>query len=182
MRLDEFVIPAFAQMLEALSGQIDKASEALERDGKRFEVLMSARLAPDMLPLSSQIQFACTQAEEARARLLAVPPAASSAPASRDDATSLLAGTVARLRAADADADADSRAVDEARAVTLELADGMIFDLDLAEYIKSWSIPQFYFHLVTAYAIMRHHGIDLGKADYVPHMFRFLRAGEARPG
>jgi len=179
MRLDELVLPAFAQMLEALSGQIDKASDALERDGKPFEVLMSARLAADMLPLSSQIQFACTQAEEARARLLADAPTAGSAPVTRDDATSLLARTVARLRAAAA---TDDRHVDETRAVTLELADGMIFDLDLAEYIKSWSIPQFYFHLVTAYAIMRHHGIDLGKADYVPHMFGFLRAGEARPG
>ncbi len=178
MRLDELVIPAFAQMLEALSGQIDKASEALERDGKPFEELMSARLAPDMLPLSSQIQFACTQAEELRARLAGEPPAASPAPATYADAKTLLARTVAELRTAAA----SGHAVDEARAITLELADGMIFDLDLAEYIKSWSIPQFYFHLVTAYSIMRHHGIDLGKADYVPHMFGFRRAGEARPG
>lgn len=47
--------------------------------------------------------------------------------------------------------------------------------MSLAEYVRSWSAPQFYFHLMTAYAILRHNGVDLGQADYVPHAARFLR-------
>ena len=175
MRTQDVIIPAFAQMLEALAGQIDKAKSELEHDGEPFDQVLSARLAADMLPLSSQIHFVCLQAEEARARLAGEAPApVDTAPTSYAEARALIASTVRRLRATTA----EDQASDENAAIELELPNGMIFDFSLAEYLRSWSIPQFYFHLVTAYAIMRYHGVGLGKADYVPHMLAFLRHGQ----
>lgn len=172
MDLKHLILPSFAQMLDALTGQLEKAKDAWEKDGKPVESLMAARLAPDMFPLSAQVQFACIQAEEVRARLFDEKIEAVEAPQSFDQAKQLIQQTIGRLRAASA----GNRHTDETRAIELNLQAGMTFDLDLFEYVRSWSIPQFYFHLITAYAIMRHEGISLGKADYVPHMFRFLRA------
>lgn len=54
---------------------------------------------------------------------------------------------------------------------------GMIFDLTAEQYVRDWALPQFYFHVMTAYAILRSEGVDLGKADYVAHMLPYLRPG-----
>ena len=54
---------------------------------------------------------------------------------------------------------------------------GMIFDLTAEQYVRDWALPQFYFYVMTAYAILRAAGIDLGKADFVAHMFAYLRPG-----
>jgi hypothetical protein len=54
---------------------------------------------------------------------------------------------------------------------------GMIFDLTAEQYARDWALPQFYFHVMIAYAILRAEGVDLGKADYVAHMFAYLRPG-----
>jgi hypothetical protein len=59
--------------------------------------------------------------------------------------------------------------------VELSLANGMTFDLDTLSYVRDWALPQFYFHLMSAYAILRAAGVPLGKADYVGYMFRHLR-------
>ena len=70
-----------------------------------------------------------------------------------------------------------SPAVDPARAIAHALPQGMIFDLSAEQYARDWAIPQFYFHVMTAYAILRAEGAALGKADYVAHMFAYLRPG-----
>ena len=64
--------------------------------------------------------------------------------------------------------------VDET-SIELELPGGRIFDMSGVQYISDWAIPQFYFHVMTAYSILRHLGVDLGKADYVRHAFAYLR-------
>ena len=51
----------------------------------------------------------------------------------------------------------------------------MTFDLTAEGYVRDWALPQFYFHLMTAYAILRANGVPLGKIDYVPYMMRYLR-------
>jgi len=51
----------------------------------------------------------------------------------------------------------------------------MILDLTAGQYVRDWALPQFYFHVVTAYSIIRAQGIELGKADYASHMFAHLR-------
>jgi len=63
------------------------------------------------------------------------------------------------------------------RSITLELPNGIIFDMTGEQYARDWALAQFYFHLITAYAILRSQKIELGKADYVPHMFAYLRPG-----
>lgn len=63
------------------------------------------------------------------------------------------------------------------RLITLELPNGMIFDMTGERYARDWALAQFYFHLMTAYAILRSRNIELGKADYVPHMLAYLRPG-----
>ena len=63
------------------------------------------------------------------------------------------------------------------RIVAHALPAGMVFDLTAEQYARDWALPQFYFHLMIAYAILRAEGVDLGKADYVAHMFAYLRPG-----
>ena len=184
MHLRDLVLPGYLQMLRALGGQLDKAREQLEREDKPVDALLSARLAPDMFPLAMQVQFVCLQAEEARARLLdEAIDAPDAPPEAMAEAQAMLNRTIERLEAARADAppanDHRDEGGDEARMIELAIQNGMVFDLDLAEYVRSWALPQFYFHLITGYAIMRKEGIALGKPDYVPHMFRFLREGTA---
>ena len=68
---------------------------------------------------------------------------------------------------------------DDDRPVSFDLPNGMVFDLTAAAYVRDWALPQFYFHLITAYAILRSQGIDLGKADYVQHLLPHLRHAAA---
>ncbi|MFH6785865.1 MULTISPECIES: DUF1993 domain-containing protein [Methylobacterium] len=181
MSLTQQLVPAYAQMLRALSGWLDKARE---HHGAEADGLISRRLAPDMFPLASQVRFACLQAREATCRLRGEPlpqalddlaragREAGERPGSLAEAQACIAEALARLdalepQALDAGADA---------AVTLELP-GLTFDMVGDGYARDWALPQFYFHLVTAYAILRNQGVPLGKADYVPHMVGYLRAG-----
>ena len=64
---------------------------------------------------------------------------------------------------------------DPDRMIAHELPMGMIFDLTGEQYARDWALPQFYFHVLTAYAILRAQGVELGKADYVAHMLPRLR-------
>ena len=67
-------------------------------------------------------------------------------------------------------------------AIALDLPDGLAFDLTGEQYARDWALPQFYFHVVSAYAILLSKGVAIAKADYVPHMFAYLRTGTpARP-
>ncbi len=183
MSLTRQLVPAYAQMLRALSGWLDKARA---HHGAEADGLMSRRLAPDMFPLASQVRFACLQAQEATYRLRGEPlpqalddlaragREAGERPGSLDEAKDGIAEALARLQALAPQAlDAGAEAP-----VTIELP-GLTFDMVGESYARDWAIPQFYFHLMTAYAILRHHGVPLGKADYVPHMVGFLRPGTA---
>jgi hypothetical protein len=60
-----------------------------------------------------------------------------------------------------------------------ELPNGMVFDMTREQYVRDWALPQAAFHQMTAYAILRQAGVPLGKVDYVPHMFPYLRPGTA---
>ena len=63
----------------------------------------------------------------------------------------------------------------------LTLPMGLTFDLTRDQFARDWALGQFYFHVMAAYAILRKEGVEIGKADYVPHMFAYLRPGAA-PG
>ena len=179
----ETLVPTYLQMLKRLSGWLDKA--AAQMPGARGEALLSARLAPDMFPLATQIRFACVQAREGMCQLADEPfpdviaelleegRAAGKCPGSMADARTRIADTMAVLESLLPGAPV--RPAEDGLAH--ELPNGMVFDLTAGQYVRDWALPQFYFHLMTAYAILRAEGIELGKADYVSHMFAYLRPG-----
>lgn len=182
MTLTSLVVPTCRQMLGTMAGWLDKARAAADDDGA---TLLSARLAPDMLPLATQVRFACVQAWEAVHRLTGQPfPAMIDALLDEGRNAGAHPGTVAEAQARIAETIAmldrlapDALDGDPARTVVHALPTGMIFDLTAEQYARDWALPQFYFHLMTGYAILRSHGVGLGKADYVPHMFAYLRLG-----
>ena len=179
----EMLVPTYVQMLKALSGWLAKAEAQMPNGGA--EALLSARLAPDMFPLSTQVRFACVQAQEGvfRLRGQALPASldvlleegrnAAERPGSFADARARIDETVAVVE----EAASDALDVDPATPIAHALPAGMIFDLTAAQYVRDWTLPQFYFHVMIAYAILRSEGVELGKADYVAHMFAYLRPG-----
>ena len=188
MSLTNLLVPTYTQMLKTLAGWLDKAEAQMP--GGRAEALLSARLAPDMFPLSTQIRFACVQAQEGISRLReqALPATAhalveearnaNEAPGSLALARARIDETIGLLEGLAPDAlDGDPD-----RPIAHALPAGMIFDLTADRYARDWTLPQFYFHLMTAYAILRSEGVDLGKVDYVPHMFAYLRPGTMPAG
>lgn len=181
MTLPDTLIPTWTNMLGALWGWLDKAEA--ERGPESAGALLGARLAPDMYPLATQIRFACVQVLEGLARLRgeALPDAVQTLLAEgRGGAPGTLAEARARITetlAAVERAAPTMPALDPATPIAHTLPQGMVFDLDAAGYVRDWALPQFYFHLMAAYAILRAEGVGLGKADYVAHMFRYLRPG-----
>ena len=169
MSFTKLLVPTYTQMLQALASWLDKAQ--LQLPDADSEALLSARLAPDMFPLSTQIRFACVQAQEAVFRLKGETfPAslgelvdegrnAGERPGSFPEAKARIEETIALLE----------------NLSPHELPNGMVFDLTAEQYARDWTVGQFYFHLMTAYAILRSEGIELGKADYIPHMFPYIR-------
>jgi uncharacterized protein len=182
----QLIAPAYAHMLKALSGWLAKA----QRELPDAEALLSARLAPDMFPLSTQIRFACLQARETVYRLKgeAFPPSlrdlhkeginGGEHPGSIAHAVARIDETIALLEGVAPDA-LDMEAESE---IAHELPNGMILDLTAGQYVRDWSLGQFYFHLMIAYAILRQQGVPLGKVDYIPHMLPFIRAGTVPAG
>jgi len=174
--LYDMTVPAYQNGLRALSAQLDKAlAWGAENDVGELQLIV-ARLAPDMFPLASQIRFSCLQAIQPPTRL-----GVTGAPTLTDDAADFaglqaqIAATLAWLDTVDAatfDADPD-------RPVSFDLPNGMAFDMTALTYVRDWAQPQFYFHLVAAYSILRHMGVPLGKADYVGYMMAYLRPGTA---
>ncbi|WP_457107846.1 DUF1993 domain-containing protein [Methylobacterium sp. P5_C11] len=185
MSLTDLLVPTYRQMLRTLAGLLDKA---LEQRPDVAEDLLAARLAPDMLPLASQIRFAAFQAQEAVYRLTgrALPAWLGQIAAEGWDMRDR-PGTVAAAKARITEAlacldELEPAALDGGAdfAIALDLPGGLTFDLTGGSYARDWALPQFYFHVVGAYAILRNQGIAIGKADYVPHMFAYRRAGAGR--
>jgi hypothetical protein len=174
--LYDLTIPAYQNGLRALSAQLEKALHWGSENGVGELQLVVARLAPDMFPFASQVRFSCLQAIQPPTRLGAI-----GAPALTDDATDF-AGLQAQIAATLAwldIVDAAALDTDPDRAVSFELPNGMVFDMTARTYVRDWAQPQFYFHLVAAYSILRHMGVPLGKADYVGYVGAYLRPGTA---
>ena len=180
----DLLLPTYSQMLRALSGWLTKA--AAQKPESEAEALLSAQLAPDMFPLSTQIRFACVQVYEGVFRLKEedFPPVvdalleegrnARERPGSIADAQARIGETLALLE----NLDPAALGAKPEQPVAHSLPNGMIFDLTVEQYVRDWTLPQFYFHIMAAYAILRNQGIELGKADYVTHMFPYLRQQE----
>ena len=156
-------IPVFIRMLGNLSAILDKAAAYAETKKIDPSVLINARLAPDMQPLSFQVQVASDMAKGCAARLAGI-----DAPSFPDTESTFpqlqerIAKTVAFLKTVTAEQVDGS----EERDVVLKLR-GQETRFKGQPYLLTFVLPNFYFHLTTAYAILRHNGLDIGKADFI---------------
>ena len=156
-------VPIFVRMLANTSVWLEKAEA--HAAAKKFDpaVYMSTRLAPDMLPFPKQIQIACDTVKFAVARLAGV-----ESPKFEDNETTLaelrarVDATIAYVKSIPA-AQIDGS---EERDITLPRRDGPIVMKGEA-YLKHFVLPNLFFHLTTAYALLRHNGVELGKMDYL---------------
>jgi hypothetical protein len=129
-------------------------------DGK---VLVEARLFPDMFPLARQVQIACDQVKFGLARLAGV-----EAPKFEDTESTFpqlkerIAKTIAFMDSI------KPEQIDGAEAKEIQFSiKGRNFEFVGEQYVLTWIIPNFYFHVATAYNVLRHNGVELGKADYL---------------
>jgi hypothetical protein len=156
--------PVFKQMLGALSAILDKAQAHAEAKKIKPGVLEQARLAPDMLPLTSQVQIACDHAKGACARLTA-----SDMPKFDDTETTLaqLQERIAKTLAYIDTVAPGSFDGSEARDITVMAGSPWERSFVGQVYLHHYAMPNFYFHLSTAYNILRHSGVDIGKKDFL---------------
>lgn len=156
-------VPVFIRGFSILSALIAKAEAYAQEKKIDPSVLVSARLAPDMLPLAGQIQRASDTAKATIARLTDV-----KAPSFPDDEVSFadlkarIAKTVAFLESLDTSVLDDS----EGREVTLSFGPHKAH-LAGHEYMLQFALPNFFFHVTTAHDILRHNGVPIGKLDYL---------------
>ena len=164
MSMSNASMPVFEIGLSALSALLDKAEAYAE--AKRIDptVLLNARLFPDMFAFTRQVQSACDQAKNGGARLAGVDP-----PRYEDNEK-----TIAELRARIAKTVAfvktlDAERIDTAadREITFPLGPNNKGHMRGADYLNHFALPNFYFHLTTAYDILRHCGVELGKHDFL---------------
>jgi uncharacterized protein len=156
-------VPRFIHMLGNLSKIFDKAEAYAEAKKLDPSVLPNARLYPDMLPLTAQVQIACDAAKGVAARLAGVDiPAFDDNEKTIADLKARIDRTVAFLKTMKAEQIDGS----EEKDLVIKVGGndthykGMVF-------LLGRSIPNFYFHVATAYDILRHNGVDVGKRDFI---------------
>lgn len=155
--------PAFVRHLTALNGLLDKAEADAAARKYDVAVLLQSRLAPDMLPLIAQIHLATSFAKNAMFRLAGkTPPDFSDLEPTLAAARARIAQTLDMVQSVNA-AELNGS---ETREITLKVGDGTM-QLSGLDYLNGFLLPNFYFHATTAYAIMRHNGVQLGKRDFM---------------
>ncbi|TKA94756.1 DUF1993 domain-containing protein [Cereibacter changlensis] len=158
-----YSVPPMLRNLRALSAILAKAEAHCTARKIEPEALLGFRLFPDMLPLTRQVQLACDFAARASARL-----AGADMPSFPDTETSF-AQLIARIRTATdyiESFDAGQFEGAESRSITMKQRGGEVTMTGL-DYLTGFALPNFYFHTATAYDILRHNGLEIGKMDYV---------------
>jgi len=157
-------VPVFQHMLSNLIHILDKGEASARARNFDSAVLATDRLAPDMLPFTRQILIACDAAKNAVARISGL-----EAP-KFDDKEASFAELKARVhKTLDFLATVPASALDgtEDREITFSVGRDKTRTMKAQAYLTTWALPNFFFHITTAYAILRHNGVDLGKADYL---------------
>jgi uncharacterized protein len=158
----EVSVPVLQHYLKNLSLAMDKAANHAQQQDQGEVLLLEARLSPDMLPLKSQIQMTCDFARRACAPLLgAEVPAYPFTEASFAALQLRLSNTLRYLESLPADCFEGS----EHLAVTT-IAGSAARNFTGIEYLFYYAMPNFFFHLTVAYSILRHSGVQIGKADF----------------
>jgi hypothetical protein len=155
--------PVFTQMLTALSAVLDKAAAHCAAKGIDPSDLVNARLAPDMLPFSRQVQIASDHAKGATARLSGREnPKYEDTESTLDELKARIAKTLAFVKSVPA-SEVDGS---EEKDITLTIG-GQPRTLKGQLYLLGNALPNFFFHVTTAYDILRHKGVEIGKRDYM---------------
>ena len=163
MSMYQASIPQFTKMLSNLSNILKKGEEFAKAKNIDGTVLVGSRLAADMFPLAKQLQIACDQVKNGMARLAGVEPP------KFDDNESTFAELQERI----------AKTIAFAKSIKPEQVDGTEakeikfsirewnFEFVGDQYLMTWIIPNFYFHVTTAYNILRHNGVEIGKSDFL---------------
>jgi hypothetical protein len=158
---------ALPARLRTLSALLDKGAAFAAAQGRPFEELAQARLAPDMFPLSRQVSIACRLSWEAAALLSGqARPTVEPVGDSLGELKGRIEETIGKLESV---AEGDFRGAAERR-IVLPLQDELEVEFSGAELLRDWTLPNVYFHLATAYDILRHKGVPLGKSDFMAHI------------
>ena len=160
------VVPQYAKMLRNLDCWIEKAAAHATAEGFDVDTLVHARLAPDQFAFGRQIQAACFTAKKSVGYLTGTEPP-------QDPNTET---TIAELRTRIKNCVSFLESVTPAdvgggedRLVAPKMLPGILDGKWVKgdRFLMQWSLPNFYFHVTTAYAILRHNGVDLGKRDFI---------------
>lgn len=157
-------VPMFERQLTGMLNWLDKAEAHAKARGFDSANYLQLRLAPDMLPLVSQVRIASDAAKGCAARLAGVePPKFEDNEASMADLVARVQKTLAYLR------EVQPEAVDgsEQREIVIPMRTRDPLKFGGEFYLKHWALPNFYFHVSMTYALLRHAGVVLGKADYL---------------
>ena len=156
-------VDMFAHTLGQLSLLLEKG--AAHATARKFDasVLVNGRLAPDMFPLSKQVQIACDVAKNSVARLAGLePPRFEDTEKTIEELRARIARTIDYLKGVPASSFEGS----EDRDIKVPAGDRTL-EFKGLPFLQRWAIPNVYFHVMTAYSILRHNGVDVGKRDYL---------------
>ena len=156
-----FTVPLFTKVLKALDGVMTKA----EASGKDAQTLLSAQLAPDMFPFKKQVQIACDNAKGVSSRLAGVENPA------HEDNEETFADLHARIaKTLEFISSIPESAFEGAaeRQITLPYFPGKY--MTGKDYLEQYALANFFFHVTTAYGILRKEGVEIGKADFIGGM------------
>ncbi len=157
-------LPVFQTALSNLLHCLNKAEANAAARGFDANVFVTMRLAPDMLPFAAQIRIACDAAKNGTARLAGI-----EAPKFDDNETTFAELQARIVKTLDWLATVPASAIDgrEEADITFPVGRDKTRTMAGEAYLKHWALPNLFFHITTAYALLRHNGVDLGKADYL---------------
>jgi uncharacterized protein len=170
------IMDIFSTRLQVLARLLEVAEVQLRDEARDPETLLRVRLAEDMLPIPHQIVFCCNQPNQFAAWCI------DAASAQTDPAALDFAGLKKHVRdtlryLADSTGKLEDRVLE--RDKRIDLPGGRYLTLPGPLFVDEWLMPNFYFHLVTAYDILRREGVQIGKADYVAHLAGRVRITKA---
>ena len=164
MTFHDASVAAYLQILGSLSGILDKAEAHCEAKKIQPEVLLGARLYPDMLPLSKQIQLACDFATKACARLThSEVPSTPDTEKTFEELRARLAKTADYVKSFKPEQFEGA----DTRDVTFPMGGEKTMTLKGQQFLSNFSLPNFYFHAATTHGILRHNGVEIGKRDFM---------------
>jgi hypothetical protein len=157
-------LPVCKTMLGNLSHMLDKGQAHAEARKFDPQALLQYRLAPDMLPFTRQILIACDAAKNGVARISGLEaPKFDDTEASFPELKARIQKTLDYL----ATVPADKLDGTEEKEITFPVGRDSTRTMKCEAYLKHWMLPNMFFHVTTAYAILRHNGVELGKVDYL---------------